>query len=148
MMDSGDESDDEPMSTKMLEDISDISKYPLSVIRRETLYRIRGFIKQRQTERKGALVSTKKMGKGLHKVFKVVINNMSQVLPILGESGAEVSYFIPDARNFSEVTRSSDDTKKPWLKATKKDIKNLINNHNVLVQDLEKCDPVTPCMNV
>ena len=38
--------------------------------------------------------------------------------------------------------------KKPWLKATLKEIKNLINNHNVLVEDLEKYKPVTPCMDV
>ena len=44
------------------------------------------------------------MGKGLHKVFKAVVNEISQELPILGESGSEVSYLIPDPRNFSEVT--------------------------------------------
>ena len=35
-----------------------------------------------------------KMGKGSHKVFKAVVNDISEVLPILGESGSEVSYFI------------------------------------------------------
>ena len=47
------------------------------------------------------------MGKGLNKVFKVVVNNISQALPILGESGSEVSYFIPEPTNFAEVTRLS-----------------------------------------
>ena len=42
----------------------------------------------------------------------------------------------------------SDNIKKPCLKATKKDIKNLINNQNVLVEDPEKVEPVTPCMDV
>ena len=57
------------------------------------------------------------MGKALHKKNKAVVNEISIFLPILGESGSEVSYFIPDTRNFSEVTRFSDDIKKPFLKA-------------------------------
>ena len=56
------------------------------------------------------------MGKILHKVFKDVVYNISQVLPILGESGSEVSYFIPETRKFSELTRLSDDIKKTWIK--------------------------------
>ena len=66
----------------------------------------------------------------------------------MDESGSEVPYFIPDPRNFAEVTRLLDDIKKPWLKATQKEIKNLINNQNFLVQDPEKGEPVTPCMDV
>ena len=42
----------------------------------------------------------------------------------------------------------SDDINKSWLKATKKDIKNLIKNENVLVEDQKKGEPVTPCMDV
>ena len=42
----------------------------------------------------------------------------------------------------------SDDINKPWLKATLKYIKNLINNQTFLVQDPEKGEPVTPCMDV
>ena len=42
----------------------------------------------------------------------------------------------------------SDDIKKPWLKATLKDIKNLINNQNFLVEDPEKYEPLIPCMDV
>ena len=75
------------------------------------------------------------MGKGLHKLFKAVVNDISQALPILGESGSEVSYFIPEPRNFSEVTILSEDIKKPWLKATLKEIENLINNETFLVQE-------------
>ena len=33
----------------------------------------------------------KNMGNGLHKMFKAVINEILLVLPILGESGSEVS---------------------------------------------------------
>ena len=51
------------------------------------------------------------MGKGLHKLFKAAVNDISQVLSILGEYGSEVSYFIIDTRTFSEVARLSDDIK-------------------------------------
>ena len=51
------------------------------------------------------------MGKGLHKVFKDVVNNIFQAVPILGESGSEVSYFIPQSINFSKVTRLSEGIK-------------------------------------
>ena len=88
------------------------------------------------------------MVKGLHKVFKTVVNEHFQVLPILGESGSEVSYFIPYTRNYSEVTRLLDYIKTPWLKATLKEIKNIIINQTILVQDPDKVEPVTPCMDV
>ena len=66
------------------------------------------------------------MGKGLHKIFKTVIKYILKDLPPLGESGSEVSHFVPEPRNFSKVTKLSDDINKPCLKATLKDIKNLI----------------------
>ena len=66
----------------------------------------------------------------------------------MGESGSEVSHFIPEPRNFSEVTKLSDDIKKPRLKETLKEIKNLINNQTFLVEDPKKDEPVTPCMDV
>ena len=47
------------------------------------------------------------VGKILHKVFKAFLNEILQTLPRLGESVSEVSYFIPQPRNFSEVTRLS-----------------------------------------
>ena len=62
------------------------------------------------------------MVKGLHKVYKAFIQDISQYLPILGESGSNVSYFIPEPRNFAEVTRFSYDREKTWLKATQKNI--------------------------
>ena len=86
--------------------------------------------------------------KGLHKVFKDVVNNIFQALPILGESGSEVSYFIPEPRKFSKVTRLSEDIRTFCLKATLKEIKNLINNKTFLVQEPEKGKPVTICMDV
>ena len=67
-----------------------------------------GSIKRSHGEWKGALLSTQNMSKVLHKVFKDVVNKISQVLPIFGGSGSEVSYFIPEPRNFSEVTTFSE----------------------------------------
>ena len=49
-MDSGDESDDGPISTEMLEDICDGRQSHPSVNRREACYKIRDRIEQRQTE--------------------------------------------------------------------------------------------------
>ena len=42
------------------------------------------------------------MGKGLHEVFKARVNDISQELPIFGESGSEFSYFIPEPRKFQK----------------------------------------------
>ena len=47
-MDSGDESDDDPISMELLEDIHDESQSHLSVNRVEACYKIRDRIKQRQ----------------------------------------------------------------------------------------------------
>ena len=66
----------------------------------------------------------------------------------LGESGLEVSHFIPEPRNFAEVKKLSDNIKKPWLKSNLKDIKNLIKNQTFLIEDPEKDEPMTPCMDV
>ena len=68
------------------------------------------------------------MVKGLHKVFSTIVKENFQELATLGESGSEVSHFIPESRNFAEVTKMSEYIEKPWLKATLKEIKNLINN--------------------
>ena len=88
------------------------------------------------------------MGKGLHKVFNTVVKEISQDLPPLGESGSEFSNFVPELGNFSEVSKLSYDIKKPRIKANLKEIKNLINNQNYLVEYPKKYEPVTPCMVV
>ena len=75
------------------------------------------------------------MAKCLHKVFSTVIKDISQELTPLGECASEVSYFIPEARNSSEVTKSSGNIKKPWLNANLKEIKNLINNQTFLIEE-------------
>ena len=79
-IDSGDESDHNLISTEMLEDIRDGSQTHPNVNMREARYKIRDCIKQRQSEWKGALKSTRKMGKGLHKVFKTVVKEIPQKL--------------------------------------------------------------------
>ena len=113
-MSSGDGSDDFPMSTDMLEDICDDGQSHTIVNSREAWYKIRDRIKWIQTECEGALLSTWNMGKGLCNVFGAVVNEILQALPLLGKSGSEVSYFIPEPGTFSEVNRLSEDIKKPW----------------------------------
>ena len=81
-------------------------------------------------------------------MFKTVVKYFSQYLPPLGESGSEFPHFIPEPRNFAEVTKLSYDINKPWIKETQKDIKNLINNHNSPVEYPNKSEPVTPCIDV
>ena len=66
----------------------------------------------------------------------------------MGESGSEASYFIPEPRNFAEVTILSYDIKKTFLKSKQNEIKYIINNHTFLFLDPEKGEPVTPCMNI
>ena len=66
----------------------------------------------------------------------------------LGESGSEVSHFIPELRKFSEVKKLSENIKKPWLKATLKEIKNLIKNQTFPIEYQNEGEPVTPCMDV
>ena len=99
----GDESDHDLISTEMLEYIRDGNQTHPKINRREARYKIRDRIRQRQSEWKGALKSTRSMGKGLHNVFKTVVKDISQALTPLGESGSEFSHFIPKPRNFSEV---------------------------------------------
>ena len=94
------------------------------------------------------LKATRNTGKGLYKVFKTAAKEILQELTPLGESGSEVSNFIPETRNFAEVTKLSDNIKKPWMKVTLKEIKNLINKYIFLIEYPKKDEPVTPCMDV
>ena len=88
------------------------------------------------------------MDKGLQNIFKGIVNKISEKLPIMRESGSEVSHFIIEPRNVSEVTRLSSDIGKPWIEADLKDINNLINNQTFLVYEQEKGEPMNPCMDV
>ena len=78
MISSGDEYDAEPMPTDILEDIRDNSKSRQSINRREARYKISDCIKRGQVEFIRALLSTRNMGKVLHKIFKSVVNEMLQ----------------------------------------------------------------------
>ena len=88
------------------------------------------------------------MGKGLHKVFSTIVKDIFQELTPLGKSGSEVSNFMPEPRNFDEVKKLSENIRKSWLKATLKEIKNLINNQTFLFEDQKEGEPVTPRMDV
>ena len=145
---SGYESYHEPMSTEILEYICYGSQSHPNFNKRKSRYKIYDRIKQKESEWKGALKATRNMVKVLHNVFKNVLKEISQDLPTLGEFGSEVSHSILEPRNFAEVATLSDYIKKPWLKATQKEIKNLISNQNFLVEDPNKGEPVTPCMDV
>ena len=57
-------------------------------------------------------------------------------------------HFITVPGNFAEFTRLPEDVKKAWLEATLKELKVLINNQKFLMDDQEKGDTVTPCMEV
>ena len=46
------------------------------------------------------------------------------------------------------MKKLSEKIKKPWLKATIKEINNLINNQTFLIEDQSEGEPVTPCMDV
>ena len=96
----------------------------MSLNRRESRYKIRDCNMQIQSEWKGELKATQNMGKGLQKILKTIVKNISQYLPPVEESSSEVSHFIPVPRNFAEVTELSDYINKPWLKSTLKEIKN------------------------
>ena len=52
-----------------------------------------------------------KMGKDLHKVFSTTVKEIFQELTNFGESGSEVFHFIPEPRNFAEVTKLSENIK-------------------------------------
>ena len=105
-------------------------------------------IKQEQNEWKVEERSAKSMGKGSHKVFKADVKELNNSFPTLGESGSELSHFITEPRDFAEVTRLPANVKKPWLKATLKEIKDLINNQTFIKDDPGMGKLVTPCMDV
>ena len=74
----GDESYHDLISTEILEDIRDGSQTHPNVNIRRARYKIRDSIRQIQSEWKGALKSTRSMGKGLHRVFSMVVKEILQ----------------------------------------------------------------------
>ena len=126
---------DDLIRTETLHDIRDINQTHPNIHKREARLKIRDRIKQNKSQWKGVLKATHKMGKGLHKVFSTITKEIFQELINFGESASEVSHLIPEPRNFAEVTEFSENIRKPWLKATLKDINNLINNQTFLIGD-------------
>ena len=141
--------DDDIISTETLYDIRDGNQTHPNIDKREARLKIRACIKQNKSEWKGALKATHTMGEGLYKdkVFSTIVKDISQELTYFGESGSEVSHFIPGPRKISEVTKLSENIRKPWLKATVKEIKNLINNQTFLIEDSNDGETLTPCMD-
>ena len=84
VMSSGDESDAEHMIKEMLKDICYGSQYCPSVNRIEAYYKKRDCILKSQVEWKEVFLSTRNMVKGLHKIFKAVVNYILQFIEILG----------------------------------------------------------------
>ena len=71
------------------------------------------------------------MGIVLQNLFTAVVNEIYQDLPILGESGSEVSYFIIEHKKIAEVNRLSEDIRKPWFKALWDGIPSPNNKHAI-----------------
>ena len=101
------------ISTELLQDIRDGNRTHPEINKREARMAIRDRIKQSKLEWKGELRATDKMKKGLHRVFKAIVSEISQELSNFGESGSEVAHFIPEPRNFAEVTRLAENIIKP-----------------------------------
>ena len=80
----------------MLQDIRDGNRTHPEINKRESRMAIRDRIKQNKSEWKGELRATHKMGKGLHRVFRTIVSEISQELSNFGETGSEVSHFIPN----------------------------------------------------
>ena len=73
VMSSVNESDDEPMSTKMLEDICDGSQSHPIINRMEAPYKVRDIIKRSQAEWKGFLLYMLNMNKGLKNYLRLLV---------------------------------------------------------------------------
>ena len=100
--------DDDLISTETLHDICDGNQTHPNIDKREARLKIRDHIKQKKLQWKGELKATRNMGQGLHKVFSTIVKEISQELATLGESDSEVSNFIPEPRNFAELTKLSE----------------------------------------
>ena len=140
--------DNDLISTETLHDIRDGNQTHPNIDKREAHLKILDRIKKMKSQWKGKLRTTHKMRKGLYRVFSTIVSEISQELTNFRESVSEVSHFIPEPRNFAEVTKMAENIRKPWLKPTPKEIKNLINNQTFMTEDPKDGEPVTPCMDV
>ena len=97
----------EKFDDDLISDIRDGNHTHPSTDKREARPKIRDRIKQKKLQWKGELRATHKMGKVLHKVFSTIVKEILQEWTSFGESGSEASHFIPEPRNFAEVTNSA-----------------------------------------
>ena len=74
--------------TELLQDIRDGNQTHPEINKREARMAIHDCIKQNKSEWKGALKATHKMGKGLHRVFRTIVLDISQELSNFGETGS------------------------------------------------------------
>ena len=91
--------DDDLISTETLHDIRDGNQTHPKINKREAPMAIHDRIKKKKPEWKGALRATHKMGKGLYRVFSTIVSVILQEMTNFGETGSEVSHFIPEPRN-------------------------------------------------
>ena len=70
--------DDDLISTETLHAIRDGNQSHPIIDKREARRKIRDCIKQKKSERKGALRATHNMGKRLHKVFSTIVKDILQ----------------------------------------------------------------------
>ena len=80
--------DDDLISKETFHDIRDINQTHPSIDKRESRLKIRDRIKQKKSERKGALRATHKMGKLLHRVFSTTIKEILEEMTNFGETGS------------------------------------------------------------
>ena len=97
--------DDDLINTETLHDVRDGNQTHPKNDKREARLAIRDRIKQKKSQWKGALRAAHKIGKGLHRVFSTIVSEILQELTNFRKTGSEVSHFIPEPRNFAEVTK-------------------------------------------
>ena len=79
--------DDDLITTETLHDIRDRNQTHPSIYKREARLEIRDGIMKKESQWKGALKATHKMGKCLHRVFSTIVSEISQELINFVESG-------------------------------------------------------------
>ena len=94
--------DDDLISTETLEDIRDGNQTHPKIDKREARIKIRDRIKQKKSQWTVALRATHKIGNGLHRFFNTIVSDISQELTNFGETGSEVSHFIPEPRTLKK----------------------------------------------
>ena len=104
----------------MLKDICDGSQSNPRLNSREARYKICDCVKRNQEEWKGALISTQNMGKGLHKVFKVVVNYISHFYQLWVNLAQKFLISFQNLETLQKLLYYQRNVKKSWLKETLK----------------------------